>query len=151
MRFFALVNFLAAATALPTALAPKDPGNAVNVAARDDAVSLEIRDPVPQPESEADHTIEAREVKSFPWPEDSFAVGNIAWQVRVTNLRSNKYKIEFFNSSPLNGWTFRYTVSAVGSGGAGVIAEKVLAPQVPGGSVEVAKTGDTVQVEVVQA
>ncbi|KAF5008707.1 hypothetical protein FDECE_5034 [Fusarium decemcellulare] len=151
MRFLSLVNFLTVATALPAAFAPDDPGKAVNVAARDNAASLEIRDPLPKSELEPGHTIEAREVKSFPWPEDSFAVGNIAYQVRVTNLGGNKYKIEFFNSSPLNGWTYRYTVSAVGSGGAGVIAEKILAPQVPGESVEVAKTGDTVQVEVVQA
>ncbi|KAM0227541.1 hypothetical protein ACHAP5_012153 [Fusarium lateritium] len=143
MRFFALINILATAAALPTEIASNDLGSAVDVAGRNDVASLGLRVAVPEPDLKSAHVIETREVKSFPWPESSFATGNSAYQVLVTSLGSNH--------SPKNGWSYRYTVTAVGPGGNGLIAEKVLTPQTPSEHIEVEKSGDTVKVEVVQA
>ncbi|KAM0202708.1 hypothetical protein ACHAPA_010850 [Fusarium lateritium] len=151
MRFFALINILATAAALPTEIASNDLGSAVDVAGRNDVASLGLRVAVPEPDLKSAHVIETREVKSFPWPESSFATGNSAYQVLVTSLGSNQYRISFYNSSPKNGWSYRYTVTAVGPGGNGLIAEKVLTPQTPSEHIEVEKSGDTVKVEVVQA
>ncbi|KAM0491879.1 hypothetical protein ACHAP8_010252 [Fusarium lateritium] len=124
MRFFALINILATAAALPTEIASNDLGSAVDVAGRNDVASLGLRVAVPEPDLKSAYVIETREVKSFPWPESSL---------------------------PKNGWSYRYTVTAVGPGGNGLIAEKVLTPQTPSEHIEVKKSGDTVKVEVVQA
>lgn len=91
--------------------------------------------------------IEARAIVSdtIAWPSESRANGNINTQYQITPLGSDSYKVEFFNSSPLNSdYNFVYTMAAVGTGNDGTKITKTLTPQTAS-STTVQKSGTQVQ------
>lgn len=142
MRLSSVLSVLALAVAVPAAPTPSDQGQALSVVDAKDIEAVVNNLPASEQDIETRH-IEARWENSYAWPESSVAGGSIDYQFRATNLGNNKFKIEFFNSGPGNGYSYKYIFT---SGGASVT--KVIPPRGSSVSFEVQKSGESFQVSI---
>ncbi|KPM35505.1 hypothetical protein AK830_g11059 [Neonectria ditissima] len=153
MRIFSLLSLAAIAYALPAALVPGDQSNAAGLALRGGEVAaIANRSPESKNSARSENTIVARAIyeSTFAWPEETFTGGSLYYQFQVTPIGDGKYTVGFWNSGPRNGYSYKYTVAAVGAGNDGTSITRTLSPP-SSTSVQIQKSGTQYRITIDQA
>ncbi|RSL37917.1 hypothetical protein CEP53_015364 [Fusarium sp. AF-6] len=145
MRPATILSALTLAT-LSTAAIVNHPGSNA-IIARGHEVEARDANPVSNEHLETEHLVARWEdgSETFAWPTDKVGRGSAYYQFTVTSLGSDKYKVQFWNSQPIGGYTLKFTITAPG-----LSVSKTLT-RGTNTSFEVTKSGDGFQVKVEQA
>ncbi|KAL0942039.1 uncharacterized protein CTRU02_204802 [Colletotrichum truncatum] len=143
MRVFALLSLVSLAASLPASVNLVDQGAAISVLERE-VGPVEIRAPVEEP-LHGSSALVARALydQTVAWPETSVDLGNLSFQVSVTNLNNGKYRINWWNSDARNS---QRKIKLTFNSGSGARLYDVVTSTQTRGSAEVTKTDSTFRV-----